>query len=298
MRVVADVTYNGSRGRNLMNGDGPGGQNYNRFSGDLVDGRLDRLNPSFAGVNLNESRVRSRYNGVSLQLQRRYADGFAIQGVYTFGVSKDLPGFTMWVEQPELDWGYTGDDVRHRLAANFILELPYHPANRALDAVLGGWQLNGLAILQSGAPFTVTCSQAFPRCDFNADGVNNDRVNLPASGTDLGSPSQEDWLNGVLNAADFTYPAVGTAADQPRNAFRGPGFKNMDFSLVKNIDLPGMSGQESTLQVRLEMFNAFNWVNLNNPSGSVTSANFGRVTGQRGGTGGPRVVQLGARWSF
>ncbi len=297
-RVVADVTYNGSRGRNLMNGDGPGGQNYNRFSGDLLDGRLDRLNPSFAGVNLNESRVRSRYHGVSLQLQRRYAGGLAVQGVYTFGVSKDLPGSTMWVEQPELDWGYTNEDVRHRLAANFILELPYRPANRVLDAVLGGWQLNGLAILQSGAPFTVTCSLAWPRCDFNADGVNNDRVNLPASGTDLGSPSQEDWLNGVFNAADFTNPAPGTAADQPRNAFRGPGFKNMDLSLVKNFRLPGMSGQESNLQVRLEMFNAFNWVNLNNPSGSVTSTNFGRVTGQRGGTGGPRVVQLGARWSF
>jgi len=297
-RFVADVTYNGSRGRNLMNGDGPGGQNYNRFSGDLVDDRLDRLNPSFAGVNLNESRVRSRYNGLSVQLQRRYSSGFAVQSVYTFGVAKDLPGFTMWVERPELDWGYSNEDVRHRLATNFIVELPFRPANRLLDAVLGGWQLNGLAILQSGGPFSVTCGLAWPRCDFNADGVNNDRVTLPASGTDLGSPSQQDWLDGVLNAADFTNPAVGTAADQPRNAFRGPGFKNMDFSLVKNFRLPGVGGDESTVQVRLEMFNAFNWVNLNNPVGAVNSPNFGRVTGQRGGTGGPRVVQLGARWSF
>jgi hypothetical protein len=147
-------------------------------------------------------------------------------------------------------------------------------------------------------PLTVTCSLAWPRCDFNGDGVNNDRVNAPASGTDLGSPSQEEWLNGVLNAADFTNPAPGTVADQPRNAFRGPGFRNMDFSLVKNFRLPGMSGQTSNLQVRLEMFNAFNWINFNNPSSTVNSANFGRVTSQRGGTGGARVVQLGARWSF
>jgi hypothetical protein len=297
-RFVADVSYNGSRGRNLMNGDGPGGQNYNRFSGDLEDGRLDRLHDSFSGVNLNESRVRSRYHGVSLQLQRRYNSGVALQGVYTVGVSKDLPGFTVSVENPELDFGHASDDVRHRFAGNFIVEIPYRPANRVLDAVLGGWQLNGLAIFQSGMPFSVTCGLAWPRCDFNADGVNNDRVNLPASGADLGSPSQDQWLAGVLNAADFTNPAPGTPADQPRNAFRGPGFRNLDFSLVKNFRFPGLATNESTLQVRLELFNAFNWVNFNNPSGSVTAASFGRVTSQRGGTGGARVVQLGAKWIF
>ncbi len=297
-RFVADVTYNGTRGRNLMNGDGPGGQNYNRFSGDMFDDRLDRLNPSFAGVNLNESRVRSRYNGVSIQLQRRYTGGFAFQSVYNYGVSKELPGSTMSVEQPELDWGYASNDVRHRLATNFVVEIPYKPSNPVLHAVLGGWQLNGLAIFQTGTPFSVTCTLAWPRCDFNADGVNNDRVNLPSYGTDLDSPSQDEWLAGAMNAADFTYPAPGTTSDQPRNAFRGPGFKNMDFSLVKNFQVPGVSTPNSTIQVRLEMFNAFNWINLNNPSGSVTNPNFGRSTSQRGGTGGARVVQLGAKWTF
>jgi hypothetical protein len=298
-RFVADVTYNGTRGRNLMNGDGPGGQNYNRFSGDLLDGRLDRLNPSFAGVNLNESRVRSRYHGVSFQLQRRYANGFAFQSVYNYGVSKDLPGFTVSVEQPELDWGYTNEDVRHRLATNVIVEIPFNPTNPLLQGVLGGWQLNSLAIFQSGGPFSVVCTLAWPNCDFNADGVTfNERVNLPGSGTDLGSPSQEQWLAGVMNAADFTLPAPGTAANQPRNAFRGPGFRNVDFSLVKNFRLPGIATANSTLQVRLEMFNAFNWVNLNNPVTNVADANFGRVTSQRGGSGGARVIQLGGKWTF
>ena len=297
-RFVADISYNGTRGRNLMNGDGPGGQNYNRFSGDLFDDRLDRLNPSFAGVNLNESRVRSQYNGISLQLQRRYSSGFAFQTVYNYGVSKDLPGFTMSVEDPELDWGHAGDDVRHRLAGNFILEIPFEASNPVVHGILGGWQLNGLAIFQSGTPFSVTCSFAWPRCDFNADGINNDRVNLPASGSAIEDPSRDEWFAGVLNAADFTNPAPGTTSDQPRNAFRGPGFRNMDFSLVKNFRLPGIAADSSTLQVRLEMFNAFNWVNLNNPVSAVNSSSFGRVTSQRGGTGGPRVVQLGARWTF
>ena len=156
-------------------------------------------------------------------------------------------------------------------------------------------------MFQSGSPFTVTCTQAFPTCDFNADGVNNDRVNLPPYGTDLGSPSQEEWLAGVMQASDFTFPAQGQVADQPRNAFRGPGFKNADISLVKNFRMPGMStGRDSSLQVRLEMFNAFNWVNLNNPVSNVNGNNFGRVTSSRTITqvGGPRIVQLGVKWMF
>ncbi|MEX2271383.1 MAG: TonB-dependent receptor [Vicinamibacterales bacterium] len=297
-RFVIDATYNGSAGRKLMNGDGPGGEDYNRFSGDLLDGRRDRLNPSFATVGLNESRVKSNYHGFSLQLQRRYSGGFAFQSVYTLGFAKDGDGTAMIVERPELDYGWADGDVRHRVAMNFVWEIPYRPSHRILKAVLGGWQLNGLAILQSGAPFTVICSFAYPRCDFNADGVNNDRVNLPGFGTDFGSPTQAEWFAGVLNAADFPLPAQGEVANQERNAFRGPGFRNADLSLVKNFPM-AIGARGSTLQMRLEAFNAFNWVNLNNPVTAVNNPSFGRVTSVRGGgTGGPRLVQVGLRFSF
>ena len=215
------------------------GEDYNRFSGDLRDnGVRNRLNPSFADVGLNESRIKSTYHGLSLQLQRRYSSGFAFQTVYNYGRVKDYAGSAMIVEQPELDYGYASFDVPHQFKFNFIWEIPYHPSNAILNGVLGGWQLNGLAMFQSGALFTVTCTQAFPACDFNADGVNNDRVNLPSYGTDLGNPSQEEWIAGVMQASDFTFPAPGQVADQPRNAFRGPGFKNADLSLVKNFGLP------------------------------------------------------------
>jgi hypothetical protein len=182
---------------------------------------------------------------------------------------------------------------------NFVAEIPYHPANVIAEAVLGGWQFNGIGIFQSGGPFTVTCNQAYPRCDFNADGTTNDRVNLPSFGTDLGNPCQEEWLSGVFTAADFTNPAPGTFADQPRNAFRGRGFKNIDLSLFKNFPMPGTRGSRSAkLQVRLEAFNIANWVNLNNPNSSVTAATFGRVTSARTGTGGPRVIQIGGKYIF
>lgn len=289
-----EANYNGTAGRNLLLADGPTSIDYNRFSGDLLDGRRDRLNPSFASIDLNESRGYSNYHGMSFNLQRRYSGGFAFQAAYTFGKWKDVPGNPMEVTDLELDYGYAGEDVRHKLAMNVVWELPIRFDNRILNAAIGGWQLNALSIMQSGTPFTVICTQAYPRCDFNGDGLANDRVNLPAGGTDLGDPSQEDWLNGVFDPADFTNPAPGTVSNQPRNAFRGPGYKNVDLSFFKNVTLPGFNGRRSTVQIRVEAFNAFNWVNFFNPSGVVNSGNFGRVTGARP----MRVIQLGAKWMF
>ena len=293
-RFMAELNYNGTAGRKLMSGDGPTSEDYNRFSGDLQDNVRNRLNPSFASVDFNESRAYSNYHGMSAQLQRRYSNGVAFQAAYTFGVSKDVPSSAMDVGHLDLDYGHNGDDVRHKLAMNFIVELPYRPSNPFLRATLGGWQLNAISIMQTGTPFTVTCTLAWPRCDFNGDGVNNDRVNLPASGTDLGDPSKDEWLSGVLSAADFTNPAPGTFANQPRNAFRGPGYKSVDLSLFKNVEFAGLNGRRSTVQIRVEAFNAFNWVNLNNPVSNTNNANFGRVTGARQ----MRVVQLGAKWMF
>jgi len=297
---VADVSYNGSAGRELTKADGPTSEDYNRFAGDLLDGVRNRLNPNFDSVDFNRSVSRSNYEGISLQIQRRYARGWSFQSVYTYAVSKDLPAVATEVTQPDLDYGYADNDVRHRLALNFVAEIPYRSSNPVLHAVLGGWQLNGIGIFQSGRPFSVSCTQAYPRCDFNADGTTNDRVNMPTN-VNLDNITQDEWLNGIFTAADFTVPAPGAFGTESRNAFRGPGFRNIDFSLFKNFDVPGTRGPRSAkFQVRLELFNAANWVNFNNPTSSLTSGTFGRVTGARGSTqsGGPRVVQIGGKYIF
>src|SRR5262249_20457246 len=83
--LVLDVNYIRSSSRHLLSGDGPGGENYNRLSGDLLDGVLDRLNPSFSTVGLAESRIDARYHGLALQASRRYRRGFAFQTAYTVG---------------------------------------------------------------------------------------------------------------------------------------------------------------------------------------------------------------------
>jgi hypothetical protein len=82
---VVDINYVGSSARNLLSADAPGGENYNRVSGDLFDNRLDRLNPSFGVVGLAESRISQAYNGVTAQVSRRFRNGVSVQGNYTLG---------------------------------------------------------------------------------------------------------------------------------------------------------------------------------------------------------------------
>ncbi|HWP99228.1 MAG TPA: TonB-dependent receptor [Vicinamibacterales bacterium] len=290
---VLDVNYIGSAMRKLLSGDGPGGENYNRFSGDLFDGRLDRLNPSFGVVGLAEARIPASYHGLATQVSRRYRGGLAFQTAYTFGKAIDRSGFPEEVGDIEREKGPAGHDRRHSLKLNAIWEIPFRSDRALLEALLGGWQINAVTVYESGPPFSVVCNLPYPRCDFNADGQSGERVNVRR--TDLGRPSREQWLAGVLSAADYSLPAAGTLSTQPRNAFTGPAYFNTDLSVVKSVRIPWQDGRSATLQVRVEAFNVFNAAHLANPVSAVDSPVFGQVRGLRRD---PRIIQLGARFSF
>jgi hypothetical protein len=290
---VVDVSYIGTAGRSLMSVDAGGGENYNRFTGDLLDGRLDRLNPSFAAVNLNESRISSRYDGLTLELRRRYGRGFAFQAAYTLGTATDTAGVWVDLTRPDLEEGPAGHDVRHRLAINQVFEIPVNFGNTVVRHLIGGWQISTITVWQTGSPFDISTSANYPNGDYNADGQNNDRPNAPASGTDLGSPSQEQWRAGVFTATDFPKPAPGTVGNLARNAYRGPGYLNTDLSLVKRVALPALT-RDAGVQIRVEAYNLFNTINLNNPVTNLSSGLFGRVTSARPS----REIQLGLRFTF
>jgi outer membrane receptor protein involved in Fe transport len=291
---VAEADYVGTAGRHLMTGDGPGGEDYNRIAGDLFDGRQDRLNASFGQVGLAESRISSRYHGVTFQVNRRFSGGLAFQTSLTIGKATDTPASSVEVTRPDLERGPASFDIHRKLATNLVWQIPYAPSGKALGYLLGGWQVNAIWIWQTGFPFSVTCEQPYPACDYNADGVTGDRPNASAGGTSLGTVSQQQWLTGVLTAADFGTPAAGTVGTLGRNTYRGPAYSNVDFSLFKNVTLPWFGTRQSTVQLRVEAFNLFNHTNLNNPENAIDSSLFGRVTSVRAS----RELQLGAKFSF
>jgi hypothetical protein len=283
---VLDVNYIGSSSHNWMSADGPTSENYNRYAGDMADGILNRLNPSFGVINFNESRIGAKYSGLTVQLQRRMYKGLSFQAAYTFGKGTDTATSAQELTRPDLEKGPTNYDVRHRFAGNFMLEIPSPSQDPVLKRILGGWQLNGATIYQTGLPFSVVSS----RLDSNLDGTYRDRPNTPSWGDSKSGLSNDDYLNGIFKASDFPLPAAGQLGTLGRNTFRGPRYFATDLSLFKNIALV----KETKLQLRFEVFNAFNTTNLNNPNNNLTSSVFGKSTSAKP----PRIVQLGAKLIF
>lgn len=291
-RIVVEADYTGSAGHHLYENT-----NVNRFRGDLLaDGSYHGLNPYFSAVNFISSGSNSFYNAFNLHVKRSFRNGFSIQGVYTFSKAMD-DADTLTNGQNYLDAGnrrldraLAGFDVSHRLSLNSLWELPILRGKTGLAAsLLGGWQLSGFAIFQSGYPFTVS-NGANPAGDYNRDGTAGDRPNAPLTPLASAGYTRAQFLNGIFPASVFPVPTPGADGNLGRNTFRGPGFAEVDFSLGKRFTIT----ERVHLGIRLDSYNALNHVNLNAPVSDLSSSNFGRSTS----TLLPRQYQGGVRIEF
>jgi hypothetical protein len=192
-------------------------------------------------------------------------------------------------------------DRRHVLVGNFIIDVPFghgRPLGNSwpgvLDLVLGGWQFNGIYQFRTGAPFSVV-----PGTDRRGDGSpGTQRVDV-VSGVSL-YPSPQT-ITTWLNIAAFAPAALGSYGNSARNGYRGPNFQDLDLSLFKNVQVGWFGGGKSTVQFRIEAFNALNQPNFSLPSASLTSATFGKITSQvpaSFGGGNMRQIQLAVRFMF
>jgi len=113
----------------------------------------------------------------------------------------------------------------------------------------------------------------------------NDRPNVVAN-PDISNRTPERWFN----TAAFAFPPPGTFGNAGRNILDGPGFQNVNASLMKNTALT----ERVNLQFRAEVFNLFNHPNLNLPDNFLGSPTFGRISSARD----PRHIQFGLKLTF
>jgi hypothetical protein len=283
--------------------------NLNRANGDLLDGRLDRLNPSFASVNYAHAPFNSSYHGANFSVKKRFGAGLSFDAAYTIGKALDyLSGFTAGQPVDVTNWtrmrGLADFHVGQKVAVSLIYHTPDLSGMPGIvRTVAGGWQMGAVTILQSGSPFSVSCNSAFRAvrngagaivgnsgCDYNADGTNFDVPHAPTFGT-LGDLDRSDYINGIFTPADFPVPELGQQGNLGRNTFFGPGYANTDLSVMKNFK---PLGERFNAQFRAEAFNLFNRVNLLQPQSDLANASFGRSTTARPG----RNLQFGIRLSF
>jgi hypothetical protein len=167
-------------------------------------------------------------------------------------------------------------------------------SNRVVNYAVRGWQLAGIAMLQSGAPFTPTVDG---NPSHNVDG--NDRPNVVA-GVSFYPAHQtvQQWLN----PAAFSTPAQYTFGNAGRDILNGSGEAVWDFSLIRKFPL----GERKNLEFRAEMFNILDSPNFTLPNADASSPSFGvigntvqPIAGQAsGGPGDPREIQFALRLTW
>jgi hypothetical protein len=185
----------------------------------------------------------------------------------------------------EFDRGPANFDRRHRWVTSFLYEIPGQVGKPAIDAVVSGWSVTGIWVMQSGLPFSVT------------SGVDNARSGTGGQLADLiGDPNLPDNRSTAeqiaqwFNTAAFQPNALGTFGNSGRNAFRGPSYRALDLGLHKTFNAKG----RTKIQVRVEAFNVLNNVNFDLPTSSQNSGNFGKILT----ASDPRIMQLALRASF
>lgn len=291
-KLVLEANYTGSAGHHLYEQ-----ADVNRYRGDLLtNGKFQGFNPSFSVVHFISSGSNSIYHGGSLTVRRSFQNGFSIQGSYTFSRAiDDADSLTTEVKYEDisnrrLDRALAGFDVTHRFSSAGIYELPFFRGSKGFAGrTLGGWQLSGFAVFQSGFPLTVLNS-AYPAGDYNADGTAFDRPNAPSAGIPRSGWNRQQFLSGMFPVSAFPIPVKGANGTLGRNTFRGPGFLEIDMSLAKRFAIT----ERVHLQLHGDAFNALNHVNLNAPNLDLSSATFGQSTSALS----PRQFQLGARIEF
>ena len=196
------------------------------------------------------------------------------------------------------DRGSGALDRRHIFNANYVYSLPFFvkSSNRAVHAVLGGWQLSGITVAQSGAPVGsngVGITYNGPDT-LGLGGVGRNRPNQVAP------VSYPKTVNAWFTASSFASPTApwdGGAnqgfGNARKDAVVGPGLFNFNLSLFKTIALTSRE-RGPALELRFESFNTFNHTEFNGVDTGSNDANFGHVTS----TYDPRVLQLGAKFSF
>jgi hypothetical protein len=301
-RSVLEVAYVGSKGTKLLTA-----RDINQPQPGILPPGLPfvpRPDPRFDDIDLLESRANSNYNSLQARFQQRLARGFSALASYTWSKSIDDasnffssagdPNFPQNSYNVAAERGRSNFDVSHRLSLSYSYALPFGKGREYLaddgwlSTVLSGWETFGIVTLQSGRPFTVALLSEIDNSGTGRSILgfgNNDRPNVVGN-PELSNPTTLQWFN----TAAFAFPSRGTFGNAGRNILEGPGFQNVNISLLKNTRFT----ERVNLQFRAEAFNLFNHPNFNLPDNFLGSPTFGRITSARD----PRHIQFGLKLLF
>jgi len=282
-------------------------------------GGAPKLYPNLGSITTQDNSGKSDYHSMQAQYERRFTNGLQFLGAFTWSKTIDDSCGNLDTCAPQLyknfaiERGLSNQDQPYRLSLSALYELPFgrgkrwgHDVSRPIDYVVGGWQLNGIYVLQAGLPFNVTV-------DGNPNNTRADRVGtIGVKSGNIASYISETYqlcdpslpfqpnpsmanYNPNYPVGPFLFPASSAPSTCPNDAtkvvspggfylapgtggrdiLRGPGSSNMDLALFKNFGITeGVKGQ-----LRLQAYNLTNTPHFANPDGDLSHGKgvFGQI---------------------
>lgn len=265
---------------------------------------------NYGSVGLLADEASSSYDSLQIALSRQYANGLHFTASYWYSKSlDDISSLNVAGSAPTLvagendlaqnpfnlaaEKGPSLFDATHRFVFSGTYPLPrWKNASRAADFVVNGWQLNMIASLSTGTPFTVYDSNNVSQQGSAPEitGFYSSRPNLIANPNQNQPHTADEWVSTAPFQRLNPQMQAGQFGNEGRNVVRGPGIEDVDLSLFKNFNID----ERRRLQFRAECFNLFNHANFGLPENDLASPAFGQILQ----AGPPRLLQLALKFLF
>ncbi len=328
--MLLEVNYTGSNSKNLpiqwiFSQATPSPITANNSSADpAANPFLRRPYPNFnIGAFATTNVLQSNYNAGTVKVDKRFSQGYSFLVSYTYSKSIDQGSevfalgstFNIMADNNNfnLDKGLSTFDAPHRFVASGIYEFPFGKGktfwnqSSLLDKFVGGWRTSVAFQLQSGYPFSPNIRNRRANTGYSLSTERGNLIGDPNWSDAEWEKRLKDWEAGIggnlfiINPAAISldYPP-GTFGNIPRNAFRAPFGRNLDFSVAKVTGLAEALRMELRVDVigatneRLHRFDAASRILANN---LLTNVNVGSFP-VRSSIFGPRIIQLGMRFVF
>lgn len=255
-------------------------------------------------INQQQSVATSNFNSMQVTFRQQMKYGISFNGYYMWSKTMQGVGLDSTYVQDynnlKLEKGPAGTDTRNQFVTSVIWKPNYVKSNRILKLVANGWTVSPIITITGGSPFSITTGT-----DANNDGFSPDRANLVGNpyNTSINHSSRSQTIKRYFDTSAFcaytvtnptACPGTGPAGSDgttQRNGFYGPGYRNVNLAILRDFRFH----DRYRLQIRGEASNVFNFVNLNNPNGSIAIS---ATTNQITGAGGMRQIQVGSRFTF
>ncbi|MFN7938215.1 MAG: carboxypeptidase regulatory-like domain-containing protein [Bryobacteraceae bacterium] len=311
--TVLDVAYVGNLGRFLQQSRNintvPYGARFLPQNADPsnpstpLNDNFFRPYPGYQNITYNENASSTNYHSLQMQLNRRFIKGLQFGVAYTYSKAMnftDSDGGGVAMYRPIRVWNYgkAGFDQTHIFVANYVWDLPWASklvnGNKVVAAIFDRWQLSGVTTFASGFPVGVGFSTV-DAVDLSGGG-DGTRINVTGKAI---LPRGERTFSRNFDTSVFARPARLDFGNAPKDVYRNPGFNNHDLTFFKNIPV---KGEGRNLQLRWEMYNAFNHTQFSNVDNTARFDAQGRQVNTRFGevidTRLERRMQASLRFTF